>query len=122
MLTILEWFSSLLFSFRFREIWPGPGSLGFVAAGICSFLAALILLGLDSLIEKEQCHAPTKTVMQDMRNCFALSALGEKRAPQRSFVRVLEIQLLHADSLFLLTRLANRRQIWERTAVGMMLS
>eukprot|EP00435_Cladocopium_sp_Y103_P020489 s411_g5.t1 len=35
------------------EIWPGPGSLSFVLAGICSFLAALILLGLDSLDEKE---------------------------------------------------------------------
>lgn len=35
------------------EIWPGPGSLCFVVAGICSFLAALILLGLDSLDEKE---------------------------------------------------------------------
>ena len=74
-LTILKWLSSLLFSFRVREIWPGPGSLCFVVAGICSFLAALILLGLDSLDEKERCHAPAKIAMQDMRDCFLCAAL-----------------------------------------------
>ena len=123
-LTILKWLSSLLFSCRVREIWPGPGSLCFVVAGICSFLAALILLGLDSLDEKERCHAPAKIAMQDMRDCFLCAALHEKRAVQRSFVPVLGIHLLHrhAHSLFLLTRLTIRRQIWKRAAINMMLS
>lgn len=56
LLSLLDFFMQCLrLQVSYAQIWPGPGSLCFVLAGVCSFLATLISVGLEKELKQIGC-------------------------------------------------------------------